>query len=177
MPAYPYYIDNRPVALDGTIHYAQSRLSLMVRNVIQTYYQTRMLDYKYKYKNNDSDDDIDSNDEIDSDEDRDSYDLMRIERLQYRVDIRRATTRSYSQITGIDYSKEVDVKEIKRWAGSDEQGLLSLASFSWLINEAIKHRKDIRGPVPDGWGWKQEDRLLAFLSFLARHGKLFRVAI
>ncbi|KAG5723630.1 hypothetical protein E4T56_gene18193 [Termitomyces sp. T112] len=177
MSAYPYYIKNRPVALDGTIHYPQSRLSLTIRNIIQTYYEARRLNYIFKYKNNDSDDDIGSDDEIDSDEDRDSYDLMRIERLQYRIDIRRATTRSYSKDTVVNYSEKVEVKDIRRWAGSDEKGLLSLASFSWIINEAIKHRKEIRGPVLDGWSWKEEDRLLAFLLFLAPHGKLFTVVI
>ncbi|KAG5723631.1 hypothetical protein E4T56_gene18194 [Termitomyces sp. T112] len=179
MPAYPYYINNRPVFLDGTIHYPRSRLSLTVQNIIQTYYEARRLDYIFKYKNNDSDDDIGSDDEIDSNEDRDSYDLMRIERLQYRIDIRRATTRSYSPETGVGYSKEVKVEDIKEWsqAGSDEEGLFRLAHCSCIISEAIKHYEEIRGPASDGWAWKEEDRLLGFLWFLARHGKLFTAAI
>ncbi|KAG5349597.1 hypothetical protein C0989_002866, partial [Termitomyces sp. Mn162] len=174
MPAYDRYSDNRPLALDGTIHYPRSILSLTVRNIIQNYYEARRLNYK---KTN-NDDDMDSNDEIDtSEEDRDAFDLMWIEGLQYSIDIRRAMTRSYSEETGIGYSKEVEVEDIKRWsrAGSDEVGLFSSldtwvgmaamfdsSSFSHTIvqamSEAIKHRKEKRGPAPDGW--KAEDKLL-----------------
>ncbi|KAG5726768.1 hypothetical protein E4T56_gene1163 [Termitomyces sp. T112] len=60
---------------------------------------------------------------------------------------------------------------------SDEKGLLSLPRFSWTISEAIKRRKEIRGPAPNERGWKEEDRFLAFLWCLARCGKLFTVAI
>ncbi|KAG5718107.1 hypothetical protein E4T56_gene7313 [Termitomyces sp. T112] len=173
MPAYDRYSDNRPLALDGTIHYPRSILSLTVRNIIQNYYEARRLNYK---KTN-NDDDMDSNDEIDtSEEDRDAFDLMWIEGLQYSIDIRRAMTRSYSEETGIGYSKEVEVEDIKRWsrAGSDEVGLFSSLD-TWAMSEAIKHRKEKRGPAPDGW--KAEDKLLVFLWFIARCGGLFTVAI
>ncbi|KAH0584956.1 hypothetical protein H2248_012625 [Termitomyces sp. 'cryptogamus'] len=97
----------------------------------------------------------------------------------YNIDVRRAFTRSWVKEKGFDYSKEVEVEDIKRWSTmrSDEKGLLSLAYYSWIINAAIKRRKEIRGPAPDDRGWKEEDRFLAFLWCFARCGKLFTVAI
>ncbi|KAH0590039.1 hypothetical protein H2248_012561 [Termitomyces sp. 'cryptogamus'] len=156
MPAYDRYSHNRPLALDD-------------------YYDARWSNYK----NNDSDDEINSDDETNSEDDRNMWDLIDIEYLQYDIDIRRASTQSYSQEKGFDYSKEVEVEDIKRWSKMrlDEKGLLRLPRFSCVIYEAIKRRKEIRGPAPDDRGWKEEDRLLGFLWCLARCGKLFTVAI
>ncbi|KAG5349890.1 hypothetical protein C0989_001388 [Termitomyces sp. Mn162] len=175
MPAYDRYSHNRPLALDGTIHYPWSILLLTVRNIVQNYYEAKWSNYK----TNDSDDEINSDDETNSEDDRNMWDLIYIEYLQYDIDVRRASTRSCFKGKGFDYSKEVKVEDIKRWSKmrSDEEGLSSLPRFSWIVNEAIKRRKEIRGPAPDDHGWKEEDRFLAFLWYLARCGELFTVAI
>ncbi|KAG5732545.1 hypothetical protein E4T56_gene15154, partial [Termitomyces sp. T112] len=161
MPAYDRYSHNRPLALDGTIHYLWSMPLLTVRNIVQDYYDARWSNYK----NHDSDDEINSDDETNSEDDRNMWDLIDIEYLQYDIDIRRASTQSYSKEKGFDYSKEVEVEDIKRWSKMrlDEKGLLRLPRFSCVIYEAIKRRKEIRGPAPDDRGWKEEDRLLGFL--------------
>ncbi|KNZ72085.1 hypothetical protein J132_04366 [Termitomyces sp. J132] len=155
MPAYDSYSHNRPLALDGTIHYPWSIPLLTVRNIVQDDFKARWSNYK----TNDSDDEINSDDETNN--------------------VRRASTESYSKEKGRDYLKEVEVEDIKRWRKMrlDEKGLLSLARFSWIINAAIKRRKEIRGPAPDSWGWKEEDKFLALLWCLARCGQLFTVAI
>ncbi|KAG5723635.1 hypothetical protein E4T56_gene18204 [Termitomyces sp. T112] len=175
MPAYDSYSHNRPLALDGTIHYPWSIPLLTVRNIVQDDFKARWSNYK----TNDSDDEINSDDETNSEDDRNMWHLISIEYLQYNIDVRRASTESYSKEKGRDYLKEVEVEDIKRWRKMrlDEKGLLSLARFSWIINAAIKRRKEIRGPAPDSWGWKEEDKFLALLWCLARCGQLFTVAI
>ncbi|KAH0581614.1 hypothetical protein H2248_012649 [Termitomyces sp. 'cryptogamus'] len=156
MSAYDHYSHSRPLALDD-------------------YYEARWSNYK----TNDSDDEINSDDETDSEDDRNMWDLIDIKHLQYNIDIRRVSTRSWVKGKGFDYSKDVEVEDIKRWSKMrvDEEGLLSLAHSSWVMNAAIKRRKEIRGPAPDDRGWKEEDKFLAFLWCLARCRALFTVAI
>ncbi|KAH0584912.1 hypothetical protein H2248_012624 [Termitomyces sp. 'cryptogamus'] len=175
MPAYDRYPHNRPLALDGTIHYPWSILLLTVRNIVQNHDEAKWSNYK----TNDSDDEINSDDETDSEDDRNMWHLISIEHLQYNIDVRRVSTRSWVKEKGFDYSKEIEVEDIKRCSKmrSDEEGVLSLAYFPWIINAAIKRRKEIRGPAPDDRGWKEEDRFLAFLWCFARCGKLFTAAI